>query len=29
VAPILDPLFTMVNVFGNCTATSILDRYLG
>ena len=28
VAPILDPLFTMVNVLGNCTATSILDRYL-
>ena len=29
VAPIIDPLFTMVNVFGNCTATTILDRYLG
>ena len=29
VAPIIDPLFTMVNVFGNCTATCILDRYLG
>jgi Na+/H+-dicarboxylate symporter len=28
VAPIIDPLFTMVNVFGNCTATTILDRYL-
>ncbi len=28
VAPIIDPLFTMVNVFGNCTATCILDRYL-
>ncbi len=29
VSPIIDPLFTMVNVFGNCTATTILDRYLG
>ena len=28
VAPIIDPLFTMVNVFGNCTATCILDRDL-
>ena len=28
VAPIIDPLFTMVIVFGNCTATCILDRYL-
>lgn len=28
VAPIIDPLFTMVNVFGNCTATCVLDRYL-
>ncbi|MCH7666245.1 MAG: dicarboxylate/amino acid:cation symporter [Acidobacteria bacterium] len=28
VAPIIDPLFTMVNVFGNCTATCILDRYV-
>ncbi len=29
VAPIIDPLFTMVNVYGNCTATCILDRYVG
>ncbi len=28
VAPIIDPLFTMVNVLGNCTATCILDRQL-
>ncbi len=28
VAPIIDPLFTTVNVFGNCTATCILSRYL-
>ncbi len=28
VAPIIDPLFTMVNVFGNCTATCVLDRVL-
>ena len=26
VAPIIDPLFTMVNVFGNCTATVVLER---
>ncbi len=26
VAPIIDPLFTMVNVLGNCTATCILDK---
>ena len=26
VAPIIDPLFTMVNVMGNCTATCVLDR---
>ena len=29
VAPIIDPLFTMVNVLGNCTATCILDKQLG
>ncbi len=28
VAPIIDPLFTMVNVMGNCTATCVLDRRL-
>ncbi len=28
VAPIIDPLFTMVNVLGNCTATCILDKQL-
>ena len=28
VMPIIDPLFTMVNVMGNCTATAILDRRL-
>ncbi len=28
VAPIIDPLFTMVNVMGNCTATCILDKRL-
>ena len=28
VATIIDPFFTMVNVFGNCTVTCILDRYL-
>ncbi len=29
VAPIIDPLFTMVNVLGNCTATCVLDKQLG
>lgn len=28
VSPIIDPLFTTVNVMGNCTATCILDRRL-
>ena len=28
VTPIVDPLFTMVNVAGNCTATCVLDRQL-
>ncbi len=28
VTPIVDPLFTMVNVVGNCTATCVLDRQL-
>ena len=28
VSPIIDPLFTAVNVMGNCTATCILDRRL-
>jgi len=28
VTPIVDPLFTMVNVSGNCAATCILDRQL-
>lgn len=28
VTPIVDPLFTMVNVAGNCAATCILDRQL-
>jgi proton glutamate symport protein len=28
VTPIVDPLFTMVNVTGNCAATCILDRRL-
>ena len=28
VSPIIDPLFTMVNVMGNCTATCILDKRL-
>ena len=28
VTPIVDPLFTMVNVVGNCTATCVLDRRL-
>ena len=28
VSPIIDPLFTAVNVAGNCTATCILDRRL-
>lgn len=29
VVPIIDPLFTMINVLGNCTATCILDKQLG
>ena len=28
VTPIVDPLFTMVNVVGNCAATCVLDRRL-